>query len=153
MSRWPQFFPRQLGQTKPGEYLLRFALGGAISVGAGAIGAVYGPAIGGLFLAFPAILPASLTLVKEHDGRRAAADDARGAALGSLGLAGFALTVFALANHGQSAFSTLAGALLVWAVVSVGAWSLLFGLPGGVRGHARCTPRENKGSHGKHQSQ
>ncbi|HVY25155.1 MAG TPA: DUF3147 family protein [Polyangiaceae bacterium] len=126
MSAWPEFLPRQLLQTKATEYLLRFGLGGAISAGAWVIASVYGPRVGGLFLAFPAILPASLTLVKKHDGRRAAADDARGAALGSLGLAAFAFTVATMASAGHGATWTLLSALLAWLIVSVGAWCLLF---------------------------
>jgi hypothetical protein len=39
---------------------------GAITAAAGLIAGLYGPTIGGLFLAFPSILPASLTLVA-HD--------------------------------------------------------------------------------------
>ena len=54
------------------EYALRFAAGGAITAITGLIAQRWGPAVGGLFLAFPAILPASLTLVKQHDGRRRA---------------------------------------------------------------------------------
>lgn len=138
MSRrreWPEFSPRQLLQTRVSEYLLRFALGGAISVGAWLIASVDGPRVGGLFLAFPAILPASLTLVKEHDGRSAAAEDARGAALGSLGLAAFGATVAAMAEHGPVV--ALLSALLVWLVVSVGAWGLL--------GHARCSSKAPPG--------
>lgn len=136
MSNRPEFSPHQLRRTKATEYLLRFALGGAISVGAWLISSVFGPRVGGLFLAFPAILPASLTLVKEHDGRRAAADDAHGAALGSLGLGGFALTVAVMADAQRPAL-TLLCALLVWLSVSVSAWWLL--------GHARCNPKSSKG--------
>jgi hypothetical protein len=48
---------------------------------------------GWLFLAFPSILPASLTLVVQHDGRRAAADDALGSVVGAVGLAAFGAVV------------------------------------------------------------
>ena len=48
------------------EFAIRFALGGAMTVIAGAIASRFGPAIGGLFLAFPAIFPASVTLVEKH---------------------------------------------------------------------------------------
>jgi hypothetical protein len=53
-----------LKKTKPWEYLVRFAMGGAITVATGIVAHVWGPLVAGLFLAFPAILPASLTLVK-----------------------------------------------------------------------------------------
>ena len=48
------------------EFAVRFALGGAMTVMAGAIATRFGPAVGGLFLAFPAIFPASVTLVEKH---------------------------------------------------------------------------------------
>ena len=83
------------------EYFIRFALGGAVTVLTGWIANRFGPSIGGLFLAVPAIFCASATLIEKHemrrkseagmDGRRrgqqAAALDATGAALGSFGLA------------------------------------------------------------------
>ncbi len=68
------------------EYILRFVFGGAITVATGLVASHYGPAVGGMFLAFPAILPASLTLVERHDGRAGATDNARGARLGALAL-------------------------------------------------------------------
>jgi hypothetical protein len=54
-----QFKPSALGQTRWYEYLVRFLLGGAMTVVAGLIAARFGPVIGGLFLAFPAIFPAA----------------------------------------------------------------------------------------------
>src|SRR5689334_2494674 len=71
----------QFAEESFAEYALRFTFGGAITVCATLVARRYGPSIGGLFLAFPAILPASITLVKRHAGRRQAADDARGAIL------------------------------------------------------------------------
>ena len=53
-------------ETSWHEYLVRFALGGAMTVVAGLIAAGFGPVLGGLFLAFPAIFPASVTLVEKH---------------------------------------------------------------------------------------
>jgi Protein of unknown function (DUF3147) len=61
-----QFKPSALGQTRWYEYLVRFVLGGAMTVVAGLIAARFGPEIGGLFLAFPAIVPASATLIEKH---------------------------------------------------------------------------------------
>jgi hypothetical protein len=49
-----------------------------------------------MFLAFPALLPASLTLVAKHDGRAKATDDARGARPGALALFAFSGTILAL---------------------------------------------------------
>jgi uncharacterized protein DUF3147 len=97
-----------LQKTKWYEYLVRFVFGGTITVLAGLIAKEYGPVLGGLFLAFPAIFPASATLVQKHEkekkkkagitktirGRQAAALDAYGAALGSVGLFFFGLIVW-----------------------------------------------------------
>ena len=100
-----QFKPSALRQTRWYEYLVRFVLGGVMTAVAGLIAARFGPVIGGLFLAFPAIFPASATLIEKHvrerkekaglpgarRGKEAAALDAVGAALGSFGLAAFGL--------------------------------------------------------------
>ena len=56
-----------LAKTKWYEYLVRFAFGGAITVTAGILAKHFGPVFGGLFLAFPAIFPASATLVAKHE--------------------------------------------------------------------------------------
>ena len=124
-----------LRQTKWYEAAIRFILGGAITVVAGLLAKKFGPAIGGLFLAFPAIFPASATLVENHEeekkrkrgmhgeerGRDAAALDAAGAAMGSVGLMLFALVVWQLLPE-HSAWLTLVVALLVWVVSSCAVW-------------------------------
>jgi hypothetical protein len=109
-----------LHKVKPLEYLVRFAFGGLISVGAAALGAHWGPGVGGLFLAFPAILPASLTLLKEKGGTRQACDDARGAVLGSLGLCAFALTV--VGGGRAPLVQVLLLATAAWTLTSVALW-------------------------------
>lgn len=43
--------------TRWSDFALRFVLGGTITAAAGVIAKLYGPVIGGLFLAFPAIFP------------------------------------------------------------------------------------------------
>jgi len=55
-----------LGETRWYEYALRFAFGGAVTVAAGLIANKWGPGVGGLFLAFPAIFPGSANLVEKH---------------------------------------------------------------------------------------
>lgn len=122
----PEFAPSQLKDTKAWEYAVRFAFGGAITVATGIIAKVWGPLVAGLFLAFPAILPASLTLVKQHDGRTQAVEDARGARLGSVALGAFALVVMFTADR-LPAFAALTLAAVAWLVVSVGAWFALHG--------------------------
>jgi hypothetical protein len=131
----PTVEPKALGKTKPWEFLVRFAFGGAVTAATGLIAHELGPSIGGLFLAFPAILPASLTLVKQHYGRAQAVDDARGACLGSIGLAVFALFASRVALH-SSAPLVLVGATLLWAVSSVAAWTVVYG-----RSSAPIAPR------------
>jgi hypothetical protein len=93
--------------------------------------------IGGLFLAFPAIFPAGATLIEQHEvkrkqeigrdghrrGRRAAALDALGAALGALGLAAFAVVLWRFLP-GHSSWGALGLAVLAWISVSGALWIL-----------------------------
>lgn len=125
-----------LRQTRWYEYGVRFLLGGLATVLAGVVSARFGVAIGGLFLALPAIFCASATLIESHErrtkekagfsgrrrGQQAAALDAAGAGLGSLGLAAFAATFYALVA--ASVIGAFAVAILAWAAVSVSAWWL-----------------------------
>jgi hypothetical protein len=116
------------------EYLVRFALGGIATVCTGLISSRYGASVGGLFLALPAIFCASATLVEKHeirrkreaglDGRRrgeeAAALDATGAALGSLGMLAFAVMFSVMVERNIA--GAFIGASLARLVVSVAAW-------------------------------
>src|ERR1700733_14152264 len=93
-----------LSETKWSEYATRFIFGGFVTSLAGLIADRFGPGIGGLFLAFPAIFPASASLIQKHQrekkeragldgtkrGRLAAGIDAAGAMFGCGGLAAFA---------------------------------------------------------------
>ncbi len=124
-----------LAKTKCYEYLVRFAFGGAVTVIAGILAKHFGPVFGGLFLAFPAIFPASATLVAKHEtekkqkagiatssrGRQAAALDAAGAALGSVGLAAFALTIWKLLPRYNSVLVFFA-ATAAWLALSILSW-------------------------------
>jgi hypothetical protein len=119
------------------EYVIRFVFGGTITALAGIVAERYGPEIGGLFLAFPAILPAAATLIEKHEkekqeragldgtqrGRVAAGIDAAGAAMGSIGLMAFALIVW-LKLPNSSLGLVLAGATLAWLAASVMVWEL-----------------------------
>jgi hypothetical protein len=116
------------------EYVVRFALGGAATVLTGLLSKWFGPAVGGLFLALPAIFCASATLISSHEKRRkreagvagdrrgqqAAALDAAGAALGSLGMLAFAITIYFLL--GAQGATALAAASCAWALVAFIAW-------------------------------
>jgi hypothetical protein len=124
-----------LARTRWHEYAVRFLLGGAITVIAGLLAKRFGPMFGGLFLAFPAIFPASATLVEKHErekklkagivntarGRQAAALDARGATIGSFALVCFALFVWKLLPVWNAAV-VLFAALSLWLGVSVLIW-------------------------------
>jgi hypothetical protein len=110
-------------QTKGREWFIRFLFGGSVSLMAGLVGQHWGPAVGGLFLAFPSILPATITLVKDHDGRQSAADCASGAALGSFGLMTFALIVMLTATS-WGPFGSLAAALCGWGATAILLWRL-----------------------------
>jgi hypothetical protein len=127
-----------LRTTKLHEYAIRFLFGGLITAAAGFIAQRWGPGIGGLFLAFPAIFPASATLVEKHEkqkknraglqgavrGREAAALDAVGAALGCIGLAGFALIAWQLLVPYET-WIVLGSAGLLWLGVSGLCWRML----------------------------
>jgi len=122
----PQIDPAGLRKAEPWEYVVRFGFGGAVTACTGLIAQRYGPAIGGLFLAFPAILPATLTLVERHDGRRDAADDARGSVLGAVALLIFAAVALLLVNVFPPAL-TLAAATAAWCAAAVALWTLRYG--------------------------
>lgn len=124
-----------LKQTKWWEYFVRFMLGGGVTAVAHILAKNYGPEFGGLFLAFPAILAASTTLVEKHErerkekkglhgkyrGRHAAGADAAGAAMGSFGLMVFAWCVWKLiADH--NAAGVIAWATMVWGIICFVIW-------------------------------
>ncbi len=137
----------EFGQSQWYEYLIRFVFGGSVTALAGFIASHYGPAIGGLFLAFPAILPATASLIEKHEvekyedknheqeespsrsprgtkrGRAVAGIDASGAALGSIGLAAFALVVWKTLPKTSTAVVLLA-ASAAWLATSLILWEL-----------------------------
>jgi len=129
--------PSVLKQTKWHEYALRFAIGGVITVIAGMIARKWGPGIGGLFLAFPAIFPASATLIEKHErqkkqekglhgeerGTDAAAIDALGAAMGSVGLMAFAGICWWLILRYPAPLALGAGTV-AWLLVSFSIWTI-----------------------------
>ena len=123
--------------THPRDYAIRFIFGGLITLLTGLIAQRYGPSIAGLFLAFPAIFPATATLIEKHErqrkqqvgldgtnrGRAAVAVDAAGTALGTLGLLLFALFLWRfLPTH--SATLILTSAALIWITTTIAFWKL-----------------------------
>jgi hypothetical protein len=116
---------------------VRFLFGGLITAATGIIAQKWGPVVGGLFLAFPAIFPASATLIEKHEkdrkqkvglhgaerGTKAASVDAAGAAIGSIGLLAFAFLVSRMLPA-HSALFVLAASTAIWLLVSVFGWYL-----------------------------
>jgi hypothetical protein len=126
-----------LKETKPSEYTVRFLFGGVCAVVAGLAAKRYGPTVGGLFLAFPAIFPAGASLIESHEkrrkaefgfdgtirGRAAAGIDSAGAAVGCIGLALFALVLWrGIPAH--NAYGIISVAALVWMLVSTALWAV-----------------------------
>src|SRR5215472_1937791 len=122
-------------RTRWYEYLIRFAVGGAVTVIAALIAKRFGAGIGGLFLAFPAIFPSTATLIASHEeqkkkeaglsgavrARQLAGADAAGASMGGVGLAAFAaVTWWAIELHSTPV--TLIAATLIWLVTSLVIW-------------------------------
>lgn len=126
-----------LKRTKWYEYAIRFALGGLITACAGAIAKSYGPVLGGLFLAFPAIFPAAATLIAKHEkqkksakglhgegrGTDAAAVESAGAVMGSAGLALFACLTWLLLPI-LNLLLVLICAFLGWMAASTLIWAI-----------------------------
>ena len=113
---------KKVRAVQPGEVGIRFAFGAGIALVAGIAGALVGPRFGGLFLAFPAVLPASLTLIEKKEGVSKAWSDASGGLLGAIGMAAFALTAMLLMPWNPIVALVLA--LVAWAVISTGLYFL-----------------------------
>ena len=115
----------KLRDVRSRDLVVRFAFGTATSAVAGSLSILFDPIVGGAFLAFPAILAASLTLIAEEEDRSEAREDARGAAVGAVGLAAFAAV-------GVAAFTAIAWPLALvaacagWAAVAAGIYALLW---------------------------
>ena len=126
-----------LKDVKPHEFAMRFFFGGICTVAAGLIAQRFGPIVGGLFLAFPAIFPAGASLLETHEkrkkqkvgldgtrrGRSAASVDAAGASIGCLGLVGFSIVLWkGLPDH--NAYLVISLATITWLFASVLFWIL-----------------------------
>lgn len=126
---------RSLRATKWSEYATRFLFGGAVTLLAGLIADKYGPVIGGLFLAFPAIFPATASLLEKHQieerrcvglngdkrGRLVAGVDAAGTAMGCFGLIAFAVTAWKLLPQ-LVLWQSLTLGTAFWAIIATSVW-------------------------------
>ena len=124
-------------ETRWYQVAIRFCIGGLITAATGLIATRFGPAVGGLFLAFPAIFPASATLIEEHEkqekqeagleaetrARQAVSVDAAGAAIGSIGLLVFALVATEFVEK-FTPWLVILTATIAWAAVSFLLWLL-----------------------------
>jgi hypothetical protein len=131
------FDPAGFHQTNWREIAVRFVFGGLVTVGTGLIARKFGPSVGGLFMAFPAIFPASATLVAKHEDEEmeqaglrgdqraaaAAALDARGTAMATLGLIVFGAVTWKLLPADHTPL-VLLGATLAWFAVAATVWWL-----------------------------
>lgn len=118
------------------EYLVRFIFGGLITAAVGIVDKHCGPIVSGLFLAFPSIMPAAVTFLAKHEqerhqkegkaraivaGQNAAGGESLGTAIGTFGLAAFALVVW-FSGAVWSPGLVLAVASAVWFLVAAGLW-------------------------------
>ncbi len=114
---------RKLGGVRATEMAARFGLGAAVSIVAGIVSLAAGARLGGVFLAFPAILPASLTFVQNKEGTRVADHDALGAVLG--GTAGVVFATVGESMFGRHNSALVLGmALAGWLLTAI----LLYGV-------------------------
>jgi hypothetical protein len=125
IERRPHLDPRRALQAKPGDLLVRFAAGAMTSICAGLVTLAFGPRVGGIFLAFPAILGASLTLIEQQEDSVDAREDARGAIAGGCALAVFAVVVAVTVERVSGGLALLIGAA-AWLVSAVGIYTALW---------------------------
>ena len=127
--------PGPLKESHLSGHAIRFAVGGVVTVTTGLIAKTFGPVVGGLFLALPAILPAGIALLVRLENRKAGpgarGDRARravviqttGAAAGALGMVAFGLVAWARFGH-WPAWLTLVAATAAWSAVAALVWFL-----------------------------
>lgn len=121
----PSLDPDKVRQVRLKHILYRFLSGAVTSIGAGVVTIAFGPRAGGIFLAFPAILAASLSLIAQEEDRAQAREDSRGAVLGAAAMAAFAAVAF-VALGGVSGAPALVLASATWLVIALGGYVLLW---------------------------
>ncbi|MEA2159785.1 MAG: hypothetical protein QOD66_2165 [Solirubrobacteraceae bacterium] len=130
LEEQPSLERSKIREASPKELGYRFLAGAATSVIAGLVTLGFGARVGGILLAFPAILAASLTLIEEQEDSVDAREDARGAVIGGCGLIAFAL-VAALALTSVAPALALLLAATAWTIVALGGYAGFWWKPGG----------------------
>lgn len=121
---WPKLDLSALRKVRPRDYLVRFAFGAVISISVALLAQAGGARLGGLFLAFPAILPAGLTLIQEEEGDRDADRSAVGAILGGVSLSVFAVVAEAVFRP-AGGWVALVVATAAWCAAAFALYALL----------------------------
>jgi hypothetical protein len=121
----PSFQPKRVAEVRGRDLAYRFGAGALTSLAAGLVTLGLGARAGGLILAFPAILAASLTLIQEEEDTAEAREDARGAVLGGLGMAMFAAVAALTFGHLAAALA-LACAAAAWLGSAVALYVLMW---------------------------
>ena len=116
--------PGKLRDVRWRDIGIRFAFGVAISMIAATLGLLLHVRLGGMFLAFPAILPATITLISDKEDREQATRNVQGAIAGGVGLVAFAVIGAATVAHWEPFFALLV-ALGGWVIAAVAAYLLL----------------------------
>lgn len=112
--------PKKVREVRARDLGYRFLAGALTSVGAGAVTLLFGARVGGIFLAFPAILAASLTLIEEQEDSAQAREDARGAVLGGVALVLFAAVAALTLGELAGALALLIAAVAWFATAFLG---------------------------------
>ncbi len=110
-----------LREIRPGALGVRFFFGGAVSVVAGLVGVAAGQRAGGVMLAAPAVLPATLTIIEKEEGRGPAVPRCRVRCPVPSRLPGFAV-VAAASTAKLPLAAALLCALAAWVLVAIGGY-------------------------------
>jgi hypothetical protein len=115
----PQISLETLREVRWGQMAVRFIFGATTSLASGGVSLLFGARPGGILLAFPAILAATLTLIEKEEDSEDAREDARGALAGAAALAAYAGAVALLIGRVPGVVA-LATAAVTWLVLTCG---------------------------------
>jgi Protein of unknown function (DUF3147) len=121
----PSLDPSKIAKARGRELLYRFLAGALTSIVAGAATLAFGARFGGILLAFPAILAASLTLIERQEDSVDAREDARGAVVGGIGLVVFAAVATITLGRTAGALALLLAAIS-WLVTVLLSYAVLW---------------------------